>query len=219
MKKIALFGIRSPLTADYEETCDRAAIVIEFAVSVAGAPRLLSAVPIIELADLQPYHLSTAYVACAFGPLRRRALVEIATKAGFAAVEALIDPTSTIARSSRLGAGTYVNAGCVIGALSMIGSHVVVNRSCSVGHHTVVADYVSLGPGATLTGNVRVEEGCVIGAGSTILPGIRIGEGSVVAAGSVVRRNVPDGVLVAGNPAEEHAFNVSESSLNFPDAE
>lgn len=219
MKKIALFGIRSPLTADYEETCHRAAIVIEFAVSVAGAPRLLSAASIIELVDLQPHHLRTAYVACAFGPLRRRALVEIATNAGFAVAETLIDPSSTIARSSRLGAGTYVNAGCVIGALSMIGGHVVINRSCSVGHHAVLADYASLGPGSTLAGNVRVGEGSVIGAGSTILPGIRIGAGSVVAAGSVVRRDVPDGILVAGNPALEHEFNLRESSLNLPDAE
>lgn len=40
-----------------------------------------------------------------------------------------------------------------------------------------------------------------IGGGATILPGISIGDRSVVGAGSVVTRDVPPGVVVAGNPA------------------
>lgn len=36
--------------------------------------------------------------------------------------------------------------------------------------------------------------------GAIVLPGITIGSGSVIAAGSVVTSNVPEGVLVAGNP-------------------
>ena len=34
------------------------------------------------------------------------------------------------------------------------------------------------------------------------MPGVRIGKGSLVAAGSVVTKSVPDGVVVAGNPAK-----------------
>ena len=40
-----------------------------------------------------------------------------------------------------------------------------------------------------------------VGANATILPGITIGEMSVIAAGAVVTKDVPSGVLVAGNPA------------------
>jgi maltose O-acetyltransferase len=39
-----------------------------------------------------------------------------------------------------------------------------------------------------------------VGAGALILPGVRIGSGAVIGAGSVVTRDVPDGVLAAGNP-------------------
>ena len=40
-----------------------------------------------------------------------------------------------------------------------------------------------------------------VGANATILPGVNIGDFSIVAAGAIVTKNVPSGVLVAGNPA------------------
>jgi maltose O-acetyltransferase len=36
----------------------------------------------------------------------------------------------------------------------------------------------------------------------TILPGVTIGNGVTIGAGSVVTKNVPDNVVVAGNPAK-----------------
>jgi len=39
-----------------------------------------------------------------------------------------------------------------------------------------------------------------VGGGALILPGVSIGSRSVIGAGSVVTRDVPEGVLAAGNP-------------------
>lgn len=39
-----------------------------------------------------------------------------------------------------------------------------------------------------------------IGAGAVILPGVAIGDDSVIGAGSVVTKDVPSGVVAAGNP-------------------
>jgi acetyltransferase-like isoleucine patch superfamily enzyme len=51
-------------------------------------------------------------------------------------------------------------------------------------------------------GRINILDNCVIGQRVIILPGVTIGPNSVVSAGSVVSRNIPPGVLAAGNPAK-----------------
>jgi acetyltransferase-like isoleucine patch superfamily enzyme len=40
-----------------------------------------------------------------------------------------------------------------------------------------------------------------IGAGSVVKPGIKIGANSMIGVGSVVVKDIPDNVVVVGNPA------------------
>jgi acetyltransferase-like isoleucine patch superfamily enzyme len=47
---------------------------------------------------------------------------------------------------------------------------------------------------------ITVGRDCWIGAGAIILGGVTIGEGSTIGAGSVVTRDIPAGVVAAGNP-------------------
>jgi acetyltransferase-like isoleucine patch superfamily enzyme len=47
-----------------------------------------------------------------------------------------------------------------------------------------------------------VGRNCFIGAHAIVLPGVRIGDGCIVGAGAVVTGDVPDGCIVAGNPAQ-----------------
>ncbi|WP_016798423.1 acyltransferase [Vibrio cyclitrophicus] len=49
-----------------------------------------------------------------------------------------------------------------------------------------------------------------LGANVTILPGTSIGNGVIVSAGSVVRGNIPDNVVIAGNPAEVVSYRDKE---------
>jgi serine O-acetyltransferase len=53
--------------------------------------------------------------------------------------------------------------------------------------------------------HLTIGDGVLIGAGSVIITRERqsmtIGKGSVIGANSVVTRDVPEGVVVAGNPA------------------
>jgi acetyltransferase-like isoleucine patch superfamily enzyme len=47
-----------------------------------------------------------------------------------------------------------------------------------------------------------IARGAAIGVGANLLPGVRVGIGAMVGAGAVVTKDVPDGVLVTGVPAE-----------------
>jgi acetyltransferase-like isoleucine patch superfamily enzyme len=51
-------------------------------------------------------------------------------------------------------------------------------------------------------GPIILENDVYVGEGAIILGGTTIGEGSIVGAGSVVRKSVPAGSVVTGNPAK-----------------
>lgn len=55
---------------------------------------------------------------------------------------------------------------------------------------------------------VIINRNAFIGVKSLILPGVIVGEGSFASGGSVITENVPDNVIVRGNPAKIiHKFN------------
>jgi maltose O-acetyltransferase len=98
--------------------------------------------------------------------------------------------------------GLYVNFGCVI----LDCARVDIGRNVQIGpgvhiytaHHPTDAD--ERATGLELASPVRIGENVWIGGGSIICPGVTIGEGTSIGAGSVVVRDVPAGVVAAGNP-------------------
>jgi sugar O-acyltransferase (sialic acid O-acetyltransferase NeuD family) len=210
---VIIFGVRSPLVVDLEETLLRLGIEVSAAVSVNGVPRLADRSRLVELAGFEP-RAGAEFVVTAFSPQRRRELTAMALELGLAKAPAIIDPTAIMPRSLRVGSGTWINAGVVIGGMSFIGEDVFVNRATSLGHHTVLSDLVTIGPGATLAGNIQAGEAAVIGAGAVIHPNVRIGAGAVISAGAVVRKDVPNGTLAAGNPTTIRPLPPGRSSLH-----
>lgn len=56
--------------------------------------------------------------------------------------------------------------------------------------------------GYTKIGKVEIGDNTFVGASATILPNVKIGKNCIIGAGSVVRKDVPDGMVAAGNPAK-----------------
>src|SRR5436190_24175058 len=119
-RTVILFGVRSPLATEYEETCRRAAIEISPCVSVNGPPRVFAMEKVIEARDLGAKVVGTPFIACAFSPARRQELTEMALARGLVLAEALVDPFAVVASTARIGNGSFVNAGAVIGAASIL---------------------------------------------------------------------------------------------------
>ena len=51
-------------------------------------------------------------------------------------------------------------------------------------------------------GKIKIGSYTSIGAYCMIMPGVTIGSGCIIGGGSVVTKSVPDGCMVAGNPAK-----------------
>ncbi len=84
--------------------------------------------------------------------------------------------------------------------------HITIGSDCAISWNTNILDgnghdLVVGGVPRPKSQPVSIGNHVWIGTGVIVLPGVRIGNGAVVAAGSVVTSDVPEGVLVAGNPA------------------
>ncbi len=99
----------------------------------------------------------------------------------------------------RIGDRVFINSGVMLFSVLEveIGDDVAIANEC------YITDTNSHGVEGRPPVNapVRIGSGTWVGARSIVLPGVTIGRRVLVGAGSVVTRDVPDDVLVAGNPA------------------
>jgi acetyltransferase-like isoleucine patch superfamily enzyme len=122
----------------------------------------------------------------------------------------------TIGDDTRVGSFVEIQKNAHIGSRCKISSHtfvcegVTIEDEVFVGHGVMFIN--DLDPRATTDGKpqseadwkvipTRVARGASIGSNATILGGVTIGEGALVGAGAVVTKDVPQGVVVVGNPA------------------
>jgi len=211
---LVLFGIGSPLIAEYVETCRRLGRSIAAAVRNYDGPVYFDdRSRIVEPDAIEPALLAFPCLCPLFTPTNRAHAAREAASLGFRFAPAVIDPHAVIAATTKVGDGSFINAGCIVGAATSISSQAIVNRAASVGHHVTIGAFVSIGPGATVGGLAALGTGCLIGAGAIVLPQVRIGAFAVVGAGAVVTRDVPARSKVMANPARIVATDLPEFAL------
>lgn len=113
----------------------------------------------------------------------------------------LAHPTAWIAKNARIGVGSQILAGAVVGVEAVLGRQCIINTNASVDHEDVLEDGVEIAPGATLCGSVHLKTNVWIGAGAVILPRVVIGQDTVVGAGAVVLKDLPEKSMFVGVPA------------------
>lgn len=117
---------------------------------------------------------------------------------------------------AKIGANCNICAQVLIENDVVIGDNVTIKSGVQLWDGLRIEDNVFIGPNATFTNDLMprskvypeqfsqttIKAGASVGANATILPGVTIGKGAMVGAGSVVTKDVPDGVVVIGNPAK-----------------
>jgi len=137
--------------------------------------------------------------------------------------------TNYISEKAKLGKNvsvwhfTYIGDNTEIGDSVKIGSLVHIDYDVKIGENTKIegsayippmsriGKNVFIGPAAALTNDpypmcdkmvgVTIQDGAIIGSRAVIKAGVTVGKNSVVAMGAVVVRDVPEDVVVIGNPA------------------
>jgi acetyltransferase-like isoleucine patch superfamily enzyme len=120
-----------------------------------------------------------------------------------------------IREANHIGDDVSIGSHSVVEHHVVIGDRVRVHSNAFIPEFSVLEDGVWVGPNVVLT-NARyplapdakatlrgptVREGAKVGANATVLPGVVVGRNALIGAGAVVVRDVPDGAVVAGNPA------------------
>ncbi len=101
-----------------------------------------------------------------------------------------------------VGENFYTNHNCVIldGGKVEFGDNVLIAPNCiftTAGH---ALDVQQRNEGLEIALPIKVGNNVWIGANVCVLPGITIGDNTIIGAGSVVNKDIPSGVVAAGNP-------------------
>ncbi len=117
-------------------------------------------------------------------------------------IATVIHPCACVAESAAIAPGVFIGPHALAHSRCSIGAHAILNSGAIVEHDCGIGENAHIGPGAALGGDVIVGADTLIGLGARVIPGVRIGAGCVVGAGAVVVRDVEDGQLVTGVPAQ-----------------
>jgi UDP-2-acetamido-3-amino-2,3-dideoxy-glucuronate N-acetyltransferase len=119
----------------------------------------------------------------------------------------------TIGNGSQIGPFVEIQCGVIIGQRVKVQSHsficegVTIEDEAFIGHGVMFINdkypVAVLPPGIPTPERERthIGRGASIGSNATILGNVTVGAFAIVGAGSVVTHDVPDGAIVAGNPA------------------
>jgi len=152
--------------------------------------------------DLEDYRSQFSHALVCIADTRTRMhYIERVIEAGYE-VPNVIHKRAYVSKSVKMGIGVIINAMAAVQADSKLGNGCVIETGAVVEHDNVLDDCVTIAPNASTMGFVKIGSKTFVGGAACVINTVCIGENVLVGAGSVVMSDVPDGVMVAGCPAE-----------------
>jgi sugar O-acyltransferase (sialic acid O-acetyltransferase NeuD family) len=113
----------------------------------------------------------------------------------------IIDPSARIAPNAHIGYNTLIMAHVFISVSVRLGNHCVVLPNSVISHETEIGEHTLIGSNVSISSACQIGNNCYIGSGSRIKQGVKVGHKSMLGLGANVINDVPDHVIVVGNPA------------------
>jgi len=128
--------------------------------------------------------------------------------------ETLIHPDVDVGLNAKIGSGSIIHKGSIIGANVVIEDFCVVTYRCIIGSDVTVQRYSMIASGSVLLVGCLLGRACFIGARSIIGEGVKVGPCSMIVMGSVVMTNVKPGAAVMGYPAKRTLLQNGECNVS-----
>lgn len=122
----------------------------------------------------------------------------------------LIHPDVYIPKSTTVGKGVVIQSGCFVSCNAIICDYVFIQPQCNIGHDDVIEEGCILAGFSNIGGIVHIGKYTYIGLSSAVKQTVNIGHHSIIGMGSMVHKEVPDEVIVMGNPARTLARNIDK---------
>ncbi|MBQ7255592.1 MAG: acetyltransferase [Oscillospiraceae bacterium] len=113
----------------------------------------------------------------------------------------VVDPNACVSPSATLKEGVLVSAHTLISSLSTLEENSLVLPCSVIGHDTVVGAHSFVCCDTAIGGNTKIGKRVYIGENAPVKENLTIGDDSIVSMGAVILRDVPESVIMFGNPA------------------
>ncbi len=112
-----------------------------------------------------------------------------------------VHPMAYVAPSVQLGPGCVIMPNVSMSPATKLGKGCLMMASSMMGHDNTVGDFCHIAAQAAVGSYLKIGKGVHIGLNATIHEGFTIGDYATLGMGSVLKHDIREGEIWAGNPA------------------
>ena len=163
----------------------------------------LPVIPFEEISKSYSIDEHSCFVALSSDRLNRGRMQKYSEvkKKGFQ-LASYISTKAFVWRTAQFGENCFILENNVIQHGVTIGNNVTLWSGNHIGHRSKISDHTFISSQVVVSGFCEIGEACFVGVNSTLADHVKIASDCLIGAGTVVTKDVNEGIILRGNPAE-----------------